>query len=1221
MNIQDWKIFDKKGSQLNWSPDPLIHISFNSPTGKGASAFFVTDVSGKICGSEITSGGYLYDNNTTVSYNYSLEEGTTDITNDSSVVYVDVLIFNPDAITTKSISDVILDASLVDSLTFTYPSVTYASAIFMKPISVGLVETEHLFIFEEPSIGSYIRPHDASNSILVFELVGDDKEIAFFEVNEDTQEITWTDSLVYDTSLYEIDTPITLNIGFRSEFEGVFERILRIYHLVGDTLYTLAEIVVNAEAIGEDERFRTLISNFGLHDPKDMKDVFKETDINEDLPDWEVLNYKSKHIILEHDQIMPYIGTYKALINAIKWLGYDDVFVREWFLNVRENRKLSLLVPFNATDRTQTILSFNEDQRKTLKKLNQLSLNYCITRETGEIDEWGTPETENCYSYNLKEVFIKLLSLKQWLEKNIIAVNCRITDITGEGIYFERIQNLIYATDNVGYDLQLSQSLTPYSPDDQSELVSGDASIRLTFLELTQTKLSDFNCRFIDLAQSAWNPNDPSAYYTDPCTGQLIVNYVSLDDPSFLVDPSSYLLIGATVQYPSLNISDIMYKLSVEKTDAGVIGSNLVTNPLFILENDLRFYNIFDSSSIFYDVSTNLTLLLENAILRDPSIDDWYDSIAYRIYPNPSENGYILKSSTGEILAFDDYVTLLPDVSAKLQYAYDDNYNVPLLSMQYFSFTDSSLIRGNFGDKSYFIDIIDGKIAMKAGTVSNASENVTMYINWNYDTSLSEQKITVNSVYETPRIQLFQIDPSVYYWADPSGLTGGDNPSTYISDNKIYTAHVNHTGEYNLELFAFDSYNTIYHNVVKELFPVFIKAPTFYTLIDNCCNISCVSTFMTLNEVSTLINNNSFPIYDRYTPLQGISLNTNIDGVPYISVPSITYFQDVPAPDSRNIFYNLTERVLTISGTTLTVDEDYQTFNTGDNVNIVKFDSGKYALIEEVSSYIISADNSSPNMIVLDQIPTSFIAPDQSTNIYILNDTHRSTSNIINNAQLSLDVSNYVFEPGQLVGIIVTDINKPEYEWGASYRVSTVNGYTHTFDNILPHEFLDTSTYTVKVKHAFSTYANLSIPTSSATEVNNTFSIYLKNSYCQEYYLDNTFVLLNVLFEQEPVNDQWYNASDNLINSEYYYHPESITVDVSTLVILRAIYDPSIYLLNQKNIWQLIEHDSSTIVFKVFNDSVPYIFNEAGRYDVECTSYDSFGNAIYKKYEGLINVV
>ena len=115
--------------------------------------------------------------------------------------------------------------------------------------------------------------------------------------------------------------------------------------------------------------------------------------------------------------------------------------------------------------------------------------------------------------------------------------------------------------------------------------------------------------------------------------------------------------------------------------------------------------------------------------------------------------------------------------------------------------------------------------------------------------------------------------------------------------------------------------------------------------------------------------------------------------------------------------------------------------------------------------------------------------------------------------------------------------------------------------------------------------------------------------------------MVNLLFDQDLVNRQWYDASDNLVNGVFYYHPEPIAVDISTLVILKATYDPSNYLLGQKNIWTVINHDSSLILFKVWNESVPYIFNSLGTYDVECISYDIFGNAVTKKYEGLIEVV
>jgi len=476
MNIHNWKLFDKAGSLLNWRPDPLIRVEIASATGIDVTGFFITDPSGFIVSAEITNGGHSYLESDIVTYRYLLGDDATLTPADVSILLTDVSVFNPEPSTLTSVSGLTVN---IDTSDFVYPAASYAAAVFLDPVSQGLVETEHIFILED-LLGSLIRPLDASNPFLVFRMIGDDDQIKFFSVDENQAEITWLEEVVYDTSMYVANVPLTLNIGFRSDAEGVFERIIRVYHQVGNSLYTMADILVNAEAIGEDERFRTLISNFGLPDPINIPYLFKEADINEDLPDYKIINPKSKHMILEHDKIVPFLGTYKALINAIKWLGYDDISVREWFKDVKENKRLSLLVPFDADDRLQTILKFSAEERKTLKKLNQLSLVYCITRETGEIDVWGTPITENCYAYNLKEIFIKLLALKQWLELNIIGINCRIVDITGEGVYFERIQNLVYVTDNIGYNLNVEQTLTPYGPDKNSELITGDSSIRLT---------------------------------------------------------------------------------------------------------------------------------------------------------------------------------------------------------------------------------------------------------------------------------------------------------------------------------------------------------------------------------------------------------------------------------------------------------------------------------------------------------------------------------------------------------------------------------------------------------------------------------------------------------------------------------------------------------------------------------------------------------------------
>jgi len=1258
MYIDNWKIFDKHGSPLNWSPDPFLPLSFSSATGKGATGYLITDTSGYINGLEVTNSGFDYTDPTEVYYEFTFGNGTVEISNDVSISYVDVSIFDPDGRTTTGIGDV----SIGDvSGNFLYPATTFSSAIFLKPVSQGLVETEHLYILEE-FLSGLGRPYDASNPELYVQMVGEDDEIKLFTVDEDLADITWTNSVTFDLSERAPSTPLTLNIGFRSDDEGVYERRLRFYHIIDGKYYLLGEILVNAESIGEDERFRTLLGNFGLPDPKDFPRLFKEADINEALPDYEIVNPKSKQMILEHDEIIPYIGTYKALINAIKWLGYEDIYVREWFKNVKENKKLSLIVPYNAKDRTQTILKFSPDERKVLKKLNQLSLNYCITRETGEIDEWGTPETENCYEYSIEEVFIKLVALKKWLEKNIIGVNARIIDITGEGIYFERYINLVWSTDNVGYDYREEQSLTPKTVPDFSELSQGESSINMTLLEFEQSRIGDNEYRFYDYINYVWNPNDPSVT-------------LSPDDPSYLADPSSYLEVGPPLGFPFVSIKDIQWKALVEKPFSGTVPEGYVTNPLWVYDNTIKFYNVFDSSTIFYDSSVNLRVIMEEGYIRDASNNDWENSIEYSIYPNdyirldssvrklltyygmytvedgsgilytdtstlayndsvnpisflvevstyvdtdtstkilsPQQEGYMIESSTGELYEYADYFWLAPDTSGLLQYADDELYRVPLLSFKnYYTYDENELDIPLVTDKLYHLDILDGKISMDVST----NPDLRLYINFNYDTSLSEQNIQLNAEYISPRMPLYVVDPSRYYWADPSGLSGGD--SSLAIDNSIYTMPVHHSGEYTVEAYAWDGYNTLYSNTARNNHDVLLASPGIYTISNN--RIKGDPSIL-LTDVSTIISENNIPVFQRELPYLGLEFDEDSSGY-FIKAPSITYFQNLPDKGSIDKFYLASEKIKNITGSIIEVDKLYEDFLTGDDVVLIKTYIGSYMMVDEASAYVTSGYGVG-NSLILDNPP--IFSLDGSHNIFIHNVTERETSNLSNNPldiTFSLDVSDYTFLENQLVNLIVKD-GCTGGEWGSSYRVIDVSGNNHTFNMTFPQFIIDgSSRYDVKARHSYASFANYELDVSLAIEKNGAFQIYHNNDY-REHFIDNTFVMLNILFDQEHTNDYWYDSSSELDSSIYYIHENTTTVNIGQLVILNTIYDPSTYLLNQKNIWTIQENSSKDIVFRVFNERVPFTFDASGYYDVTVESYDIYGNLAYRNYPGLIHVV
>lgn len=984
MKFYNWKVFNKKGSELNWYRDPYLNLYFTTPTQNygQATGYAVTDPSGIITDSVITDSGWGYDeNNTSAFLNFTFNaQGDIDITNDSSIFFKDVSIFNPYPSNTSGIRDVSIDIST----NYGYPSLTFTGAIYLEPISKGLVSNELLLILEESSTG-HIRPYDDEGGSLVLKMEGVDTQIALFSIDNDKQEIVWADEIEYDVSTYVQNTPLPINIGFRADDGGVFERRLKIFHRVNGIDFLFGEILVNAQSIDKDDRYDTHIQNFGLPDPKEIAHVFKEADTKEPLPDWQLLNYKAKNLIVDQHQIKPFIGTYKALVNSIKWLGYEDIQVKEWFENVEDGKKLSLYVPYDAEERSKTILKFSPEERKALKKLNSLSLVYHITKETGEIDEWGNPIVEERYDYNLDDIKLKIFNLKKWLENNIIGVNARITDVAGESVVYEKYKNFIYGTINTTTNGEYVQSLSPIAINERSELKEGSSKIDLTLKEFEKLKIQDFPYRFYDLIDYVWDPSNGG---------------VSPDNSVDVYDfDASIIRVGSTFKFPFYDLSEIEWKNAVEKTYAGVLTSEYVTTPLFIYDNEIRFYNHLTEQSEFYESSTNLTVTLEQAYLRDPSEDIWQYSIEYSIY-NENDN-FILETSTGIKKTFSDLVSFTPvGSSTYLKYETRDNYKVPLFYMKNFQYLNPSTntIETFEPGKEYILDIVDGKISVESDFVNTSGkyQEVINTINFNYDTDLSEQKITLNVEYYSKREPIFLYDPSIYYHYMVE-LNNNPSPSLVI-DNSVYTMDVNHIGEYYIEVYGWNRDNHLFYNRMTDTYNVWTKRPTIYGYTDPCTftgefTISS-SDYLSISDTSTLIENNNDPIYDKLIPLYGLKIKEDNTGELYIEIPSISFFVDTPESGSISRFLNLTEKVTqVVSLNTIDVNFNYQDFKVDDSINVVLFDKRKWSLTDQASNVVVDVSlldsGLKLNRITLDSSLDANFTIDTSTEMYLQNSSIR----------------------------------------------------------------------------------------------------------------------------------------------------------------------------------------------------------------------------------------
>ena len=345
----------------------------------------------------------------------------------------------------------------------------WTGTLYLDEVSVQLYETVNLFVLEECRyLGDVVantpvaETTDATEFIFKWksDTLGMSKDIIMYNTklfegkiivdNKKTVSFDLEDNGIIESTdangIKSLTTPnqvaLQVNLALSSKIAGPHKRSLQIYQSVSGTETLIAEIQIYGEVIEEDERLSVLLSNFGA--TLDVGDfmLFKTHDISEMSPDFKLLNRKRKELLLELHNIKPFVGTYKAILNAIDFFGYDRITLKEYWLNVDKSaesfgKMYAVPVP-NASKRGEMIrkrLKFKVPSN-TIKKTSRFSLVYRINEPTGTFDQWDIPNVTEVFDFTPEEVLIKLYGLKNRLQKDFLPLNAKIIDITGEADYF-----------------------------------------------------------------------------------------------------------------------------------------------------------------------------------------------------------------------------------------------------------------------------------------------------------------------------------------------------------------------------------------------------------------------------------------------------------------------------------------------------------------------------------------------------------------------------------------------------------------------------------------------------------------------------------------------------------------------------------------------------------------------------------------------------------------
>lgn len=354
---------------------------------------------------------------------------------------------------------------------------------YIKPISIGLYDSRQIFLVESTQNG-YRFPTLAQNERIVFkwETVDPEGDDPFFLYivkqditgNSDTDQpyiskvneivIKHSDFSNGSSSPLDIAIPLQVNVAFSPYSDQIYQRKLFAYHEVlnGSTVLTrtkLLEIDYYGEGDDEDTRYKMWLDNFGVSFHKDDAQLLKEYDIKEALPDWQQINQARKEILVNRDQVFPYVGTYKALSNFINLFGYKDTLdVKEFWQNINNSSaSLNQFALVNITDFLDdgkidnmvyvsnggSVLESNQ-----FKKTSFVALCYQFTKATDNYDDDGLPEVVETTDFTPAEIFYKLDGLSKKLKREILPIHVVIRDIIGEFIFFEKF-NIRYWTDDV----------------------------------------------------------------------------------------------------------------------------------------------------------------------------------------------------------------------------------------------------------------------------------------------------------------------------------------------------------------------------------------------------------------------------------------------------------------------------------------------------------------------------------------------------------------------------------------------------------------------------------------------------------------------------------------------------------------------------------------------------------------------------------------------------
>lgn len=237
------------------------------------------------------------------------------------------------------------------------------------------------------------------------------------------------------------------------------------------------KFTLGADFVDENESLSINLANFGQEMHKDIQRAIYEEDIHEQMPNYVLLNRKYKELLNEYINVLGNKGSYRSLINSLKWFEYGDlVHIYEYWRHNEPNKEY-----LSKKDIEQFVTKQIDDILTTHQKTTYISINYALdslvkednklvfqtlpqytrsARSAKRLVPEPVPEVEQTLSlWSQQELALKMVLLGNFFATYFMPIHLDLIHCTIENVVYTNCIKILHGSvfDRTDYTLDVNE--------------------------------------------------------------------------------------------------------------------------------------------------------------------------------------------------------------------------------------------------------------------------------------------------------------------------------------------------------------------------------------------------------------------------------------------------------------------------------------------------------------------------------------------------------------------------------------------------------------------------------------------------------------------------------------------------------------------------------------------------------------------------------------------